>query len=122
MTGRRPLLIRLTSRDYGAFRNGLGLLATIVLVPIAIVVKLLVMPFERPAKSSPAEVADDLRDFLNGTSGDWDWDAFTSIPLADARLESIRRRACEVSLPLDAEGRAAIERLLAEAERLAAIK
>jgi len=122
MTGRRPVHFTLMSRDYGPLRNGLGLLATVVLLPIAIVVKLLILPFERPAKSSPGEVAAYLRNFLSETGWSWEWDHFISVPLADARLEDIRRRACEVSLPLSAESKAAVERLLAKAERLAAQK
>ncbi|HEV2818617.1 MAG TPA: hypothetical protein VGW40_15515 [Allosphingosinicella sp.] len=120
MTGRRPIHVGLMSRGHGPLRNGLGFMAAVVLVPVAIVAKLLVLPFERPAKSSAAEVATALRDFLDGSGGDWDWDDFTSTPVADVRLEGIRRRASEVSLPLTSEGRASIERLLAEAERLAA--
>jgi len=118
----RPTHVTLVSRDYGPLRNGLGLLAAAVIVPLAIVVKLLVLPFERPAKSSPAGVAASLRNFLDETDGLRGWDEFTSVPLADSRLESIRRRAAEVSLPLTAAGRAEIERLLAEAEHLPAQK
>ena len=68
----------------------------------------------------PDDVATSLRDFLNGAGGAWGWDDFISIPLADPRLEGIRLRAAAVDLPLDADGRAALARLLAEAERLAA--
>lgn len=71
-------------------------------------------------RDGPDDVATRLRDFLTGTGGPWDWDDFTSIPLADARLDDIRLRACAVALPLEADGRATLERLLAEAERLAA--
>ncbi|WP_214648344.1 hypothetical protein, partial [Sphingobium yanoikuyae] len=42
--------------------------------------------------------------FLAGTGGKWDWDDFTSCALRDARMESIRRRALAVDLPLDEEG------------------
>lgn len=53
--------------------------------------------------------------FLSGTGGKWDWDDFTSCSLRDARMDSIRRRAMAVDLPLDDEGEAALRELLAEA-------
>lgn len=116
MRSDRPVQVTLMSPERGRFRNALGFLAAIVIVPVAIVVKLLILPFERPAQSSPKEVATYLRNFLNGTDGDWDWDYFTSIPLAEPELESIRRRAGEVLLPLDAAGRRTLEELLVEVE------
>ena len=54
--------------------------------------------------------------FLAGNGGKWDWDDFTSCPLRDARMESIRRRALAVDLPLDEEGAAVLQILLAEAD------
>jgi hypothetical protein len=116
----RPIRVTLMSREHGPLRNAAGFLASVFLLPVALVVKLLIMPFERPARSSPAEVAACLRDFLNDSSDDrdWAWDDFTSVPLADARLESIRRRGCKIALPLTEEGRRAVELLLAEAESL----
>ena len=36
------------------------------------------------------QVAKVLDDFLDGTGGKWDWDDFTSVPLADPELEAIR--------------------------------
>ncbi|MBB4147029.1 hypothetical protein ACFSUK_34585 [Sphingobium scionense] len=54
--------------------------------------------------------------FLAGTGGKWDWDDFTSCPLHDAQMESIRRRALAVDLPLDEEGAAVLRSLLAEAD------
>ncbi len=112
----------LLSREHGLFRNALGLLAAIIIVPVAIVAKLFIMPFERPARSSPEELANYLRNFLNGAEDelDWEWDHFSSVPLADPQLESLRRRAAEVALPLDATGRKTLEGLLTEAEGLIA--
>ena len=53
-----------------------------------------------------------LTDFLAGSGGDWDWDDFTSVPIADPALEQMRAKAAAVPLPLTEEGRVAILRLL----------
>jgi len=56
-----------------------------------------------------------IKAFLAGTGGKWDWDNFTSCSLRDARMDSVRRRAMVVDLPLDEEGRYLLQTLLAEA-------
>ena len=71
------------------------------------------------ARLSPNQVGDALRHFLDGTAGDWDWDDFTSIPLADPALDAIRREANAIELPVDEEGRAELIALIARAEMLA---
>lgn len=74
------------------------------------------MRFERPSKLTAEEVARYLRDFLDGTGGEWDWDDFISIRLADPDLESIRQRAATVALPISDDGRRSLLALLSEAE------
>lgn len=54
--------------------------------------------------------------FLDGSSGRWDWNAFTSCSLRDVELDRIRRCAAIVELPLDAEGKATLRELLEQAE------
>lgn len=98
------------------WRNAAGVVAATILIPIAIVVKLISMPFERPVKRTPQEVAQYLRGFLSDSGGEWDWDDFTSIPLSDPSLESIRQRAASVELPITDEGRRTLVALLGEAE------
>jgi hypothetical protein len=98
------------------WRNAVGVVAVAVLIPTAFVVKLITMPFERPHKRTAEEVARYLRDFLEDSGGEWDWDDFTSISLADPGLESIRQRAASIALPISHEGRHALLALLAEAE------
>jgi hypothetical protein len=93
-----------------------GVVAAAILIPVALVVKLVTMPFERPHKRTAEEVAQYLRAFLEDTGGEWDWDDFTSIPLANHALESIRERAANVALPISEEGRSTLLALLAEAE------
>jgi hypothetical protein len=65
-----------------------------------------------------SKVAETIRAFLEGTGGDWDWDDFTSCSLRDQQLDSIRKRAGGVELPVGPDERAALERLAEEAERL----
>jgi hypothetical protein len=60
-----------------------------------------------------------IRAFLSGLCGKYDWDDFTSSPLNDLELDSIRRRATAVDLPVDDEGEKALLELANEADRLA---
>ena len=91
----------------------------IIALPFFIVLKLIVMPFERPIERSPAEVAKYLSDFLNGTGGDWDWDDFVSIEIADSRLEDIRQRAASLDLPMTSDQTEPLKALVRDAEPLA---
>jgi hypothetical protein len=43
-------------------------------------------------KVTPEQFADELERHLLGTGGKWDWDDATSVVIADARLEQVRRR------------------------------
>lgn len=92
----------------------------VLLAPLAIPIILVITLAERllglktTADLSAQEVESYLRNFLEGTGGDWDWDDFTSIPITDERLESFRMEAAVVPLPLDAEGEATLQRLLQE--------
>lgn len=61
-------------------------------------------------------IVETIRAFLAGQGGKWDWDDFTSCSLRNPQLDSIRRRASEVDLPLDEEGTAVLQNLLAEAD------
>jgi len=63
-------------------------------------------------------VAQTIRAFLDGSGGAWDWDDFTSCSLADDRLDSIRRQALRVELPLGSDGRTALVSLAEHAERI----
>ena len=70
------------------------------------------------AKQDALEVAATIRAFLEGTGSDWDWDDFTSLPLRDPQLDSIRKQALAVDLPLGPEGESALQALANEAERI----
>jgi hypothetical protein len=44
------------------------------------------------ARYTKAEVADIIERFLEGNGGQWDWDDFLSIPIADPELDEVRQR------------------------------
>jgi hypothetical protein len=69
--------------------------------------------------SGATYVAKTIRDFIGGCAEEWDWDDFTSCPLSDERLDSIRRRAAAVELPCEPEDLLTLEGLAVEAEELA---
>lgn len=112
-----PALV-LISREFPWWRNTVGVLAAIAVVPIAVLIKLVIMPFERPHRRSPHEVAKYLRDFLNGTGGEWDWEDFVCVPIEDRDLENIRFQASSLDLPLTEEGRAILACLLRRTEQM----
>jgi len=61
----------------------------VVIVPI-LVLKLLMMPFERPRRLTPEQVAEFLRQCIEGTAKDGEIDYFISVDIADPRLNEIR--------------------------------
>jgi hypothetical protein len=88
-----------------------------LIVPFAFVGALLAGVFSPPRRRSAAEVVRYLREFIDGTGGEWDWDEFESIPIADPALESIRTRAAQAGPPHP--NIQELARLLTEAEDLA---
>jgi hypothetical protein len=69
------------------------------------------------ARRTPEDVAQYLRDFIEGTGGERDWDDFESVPIADPRLDAIRRSAAKAGPPgADLEQ---LRLLLVRAERIA---
>jgi len=52
-----------------------------IALPLAILIQLL--PLKKTQDRTPEEVAGFLRDFAEGTGGEWDWDDFTSVPITD---------------------------------------
>ena len=90
----------------------------ILLAPIAIPIIMLIVFAEgifglkTSADLTARDVESYLKDFLDGSGGDWDWDDFTSIPITDPSLEAIREEAAWVELPLTEDGRATLCHLL----------
>ena len=60
-----------------------------------------------------------IRTFLDGTCGPYDWDDFTSCSLRDPLIDSIRLRASDVDLPVDAGGERKLLALADEADHIA---
>jgi hypothetical protein len=116
----RTMRRALISSESPLWAKAFGALLFVFVVPIFLVVKLIILPFEKPIQRSPQQVAKYLRDFLEGTGGDWDWDDFVSIEIADPRLEDIRERAAALELPMPDTDTAPLKALVAEAEALAA--
>jgi hypothetical protein len=100
--------------------NGFGCVASIFILPVFLIVKLVMMPFEKPRTLSPEEVIGYLHGFLEGTDGPWDWDNFTTMPIADTRLDDIRERVAALDVPLSEADIGPLKALLAEAEAIAA--
>lgn len=97
----------------------LGCLLLPVILPVAIVVQLL--PLKKTRDRTPEEVADQLRAFLSGTEGPYDWDDFEcGGPITDPALESIRERAL-VAAPPDGDLEA-LHHLIEECDALAAAR
>jgi hypothetical protein len=89
-----------------------------LIVPVALVVTAVTALLGIKAKRTPAEVASVLRDFADGKANGMAWDDFTSVPIADPRLEDIRNRALAIELPATDDGMKALRLLQAEVERL----
>jgi len=69
-------------------------------------------------KRTAAEVVKYLRDFIDGTGAEWDWDDFESVPIDDPALAHIQREARLAAPPNGNIER--LRELLAQAEALAA--
>lgn len=100
------------------FSIPLKVLLVIVAIPLAALAALVSSIFGLKAKLSASEVATYLRDFIEGDDRPSDWDDFTSVPIANPRLDDIRRRAAAIDLPVTDEGSAVLRELLAEANNL----
>ncbi len=85
-------------------------------IPIILILKFFGIGQTRDRTS--AEVAGYIRDFIDGTGGEWDWDDFTSVPIATLELETIRAQAAMIQLPVDSAGIVKLKYLLAKAEAL----
>ena len=92
--------------------------AAVLLAPIALPIALIagLWPGKRTVDRTPADVAGFLRDFAEGTGGDWDWDEFECVPITDPRLDAIRRRAIKAGPPHPNLG--ALRLLAAEADEI----
>jgi hypothetical protein len=88
-----------------------------ILFPMALLVAL--FPFKKTRDRSAADVACFLREFINGTGREWDWDDFESIPITNPLLNQIRREALAAGPPNADLIR--LKELLARVEALAGV-
>jgi hypothetical protein len=103
------------------WQNGWGLLAAVILIPVMLLLlKLVTAPFGRPVQRNAEEVAHYLRDYIEGIGGEWDFDDFAHMRIADARLDAIRDRASRVREPNTEECLDMLRGLLIQAEPLGA--
>ena len=88
----------------------------VLLAPIALPFALLagLWPGKKTVDRSADEVAGFLRDFLDNSGGQWDWDEFESVPITDPELERIRQQAIMPGADL--------HKALEQAERLAELR
>ena len=85
-------------RTSGRVIHGWG---AVLLAPIAILFALILqlLPGKKTVDRTPDEVAGFLRDLVDRTGGEWDWDEFECVPITDPRLDAIRRRAVKAGPP-----------------------
>jgi hypothetical protein len=67
---------------------------------------------------TPAEVAGFLRDFIENSGREWDWDDFTSVRISNPALDQIRMEASGIALPITETGREELKKLFDRAELL----
>lgn len=67
---------------------------------------------------TPSDVASYLEDWIEGKGGEWDWDDFTSIPITDPFLESVREEATALNYPLDQADISRLRELLRQVKAL----
>jgi len=108
---------RAGASDFVKFVAVLPLL--VIAIPLAALAALVSWIFQLKRSQSARDVADELRDFLDGQGDACAWDDFTTLAIADPQLDQIREQALEVDLPLTEDGAATLRMLLAEAEQLA---
>jgi hypothetical protein len=113
----------LISSENSRLQNVFGYLLAAVILPFALIGALIWGIFGRPIERTADEVARYIRAMLDGTVNEedsgYDYDEFSCVPIADPKLESLARRACEAFELRPESDRATLEGLLAEAEALA---
>lgn len=72
------------------------IIAIAVLLLIIPIFRLLTFVSKRLNRYTAAQVADKIEKHIQGTEGPWDWDYFTSVPIADDHLDAIRLKCAEL--------------------------
>ena len=72
------------------------IIAIVCLLAVIPVFRLLTIITKRRNRRSVREVADMIERHVEQTEGPWDWDEFTSLPIADNDLDTIRIQCIEL--------------------------
>ena len=93
----------------------------VVIVPL-LILKVVTMPFEKPRRLTPEQVAALLRKCIDGTATDGEIDYFVSVEIADPRLNEIKDEVGFLFGPgwTSPETRQALEELLGRVEAMPA--
>ncbi len=83
--------------ERAGWRRILEPLVGIILLPVFILLKLVLLPFERPVRRERSEVASIIRAMLDGTVSDFVWDDFVCVPIADPWLDEVRQRCAGIN-------------------------
>ncbi len=108
----------LISKENSIIRNFLGMAAFIFIVPAAMVLALLTLPFSKPVNRSAQEVLEIFDNFLENEGDPYEWDDFISMKISNSQLEYIRQQAAQIHLPLTEEGSEILDRLRLKAKEL----
>ena len=92
----------------------------LLFAPIAIPLALLagLWPGKKTEDRSADDVAAFLKDAIEGSGGDWDWDEIANVPITNPKLDAIRKLAVLAGPPNPDLGE--LGRILVEAEAMAA--
>jgi hypothetical protein len=95
-------------------------LKTIILVLVIVSILLLLYFWRLPRRFTVENVISILQNHLDGTEGGREWSNFTERPIADARLEAVRKRCQQLNLDslILEENREALRRLIQELRNL----
>jgi hypothetical protein len=93
--------------------------AAVLLAPLALPIALIaqMLPGKKTVDRTAEEVAGYLRDFLEATGGEWDWDEFECVPITDPELDALRIQAALAAPPRPDIPR--LRKLLAQAQQIA---
>jgi hypothetical protein len=75
------------------------LVCVLGVLSIAPLFRLLTRISKRRNRRTAKDVANAIERHIEGTEGLYDWDTFTSIPIADESLDAIRMRCLELDHP-----------------------
>jgi hypothetical protein len=65
---------------------------------VVVAFQLLTVISRQRRKLALSDVADIIERHADGTEGPYDWDEFTSVPIADPRLDEVRRRCIRLDI------------------------